>query len=66
MQVLYFSIPMIKLEITEEELNTLLHGLYLLEDQTWFIGKDMTEHLITKLNLLDKEYSKTKNVLCDI
>ena len=57
---------MIKLELTEEELNTLLHGLYLLEDQTWFIGKDMTEHLITKLNQLDKEYSKTKNVLCDI
>jgi RNase adaptor protein for sRNA GlmZ degradation len=57
---------MIKLELTEEELNTVLHGLYLLEDQSWFIGKNMTNKLINKLNRLDKEHSITKEVICDI
>lgn len=57
---------MIKLQLTEEELNTLLHGLYLLEDQTWFIGKDMTHKLISKLNELNKEHTLRKEVVCDI
>ena len=57
---------MMNLELTEEELNTLLHGLYLLEDQTWFIGKDKTNKLINKLNELNKENVLRKEALCDI
>ena len=57
---------MMNLELTEEELNTLLHGLYLLEDQTWFIGKDMTNKLINKLNELNKENVLRKEAVCDI
>lgn len=57
---------MMNLELTEEELNTLLHGLYLLEDQTWFIGKDTTNKLITKLNELNKENVIRKEAICDI
>ena len=43
---------MIDLQITEQELNTILQGLYLLEDQYWFKGKVVTEPLIKKLNEL--------------
>ena len=57
---------MMNLELTEEELNTLLHGLYLLEDQTWFIGKDTTNKLINKLNELNKENVLRKEAVCDI
>ncbi len=57
---------MMNLELTEEELNTLLHGLYLLEDQTWFIGKDTTNKLINKLNELNKENVLRKEAICDI
>jgi hypothetical protein len=57
---------MIDLKVTEQELNTILQGLYILEDQTWFVGKDKTDQLIEKLNLLDKGYQAKKNALCDI
>jgi hypothetical protein len=57
---------MIDLQVTEQELNTILHGLYLLEDQSWFIGKDITEKLITKLNSLDRENTLRKEAICDI
>lgn len=43
---------MINIQITEEELNTILQALYLLEDQEWFRGLDKTEPLIQKLNEL--------------
>lgn len=57
---------MIDLKITEQELNTILHGLYILEDQSWFIGKDVTESLITKLNAIDATYQAKNETLCDI
>ena len=57
---------MIDLQVTEQELNTILHGLYILEDQTWFIGKDVTEKLINQLNGLDRENTLRKESICDI
>lgn len=57
---------MIDLQVTEQELNTILHGLYILEDQTWFIGKDVTEKLINQLNSLDRENTLRKEAICDI
>lgn len=57
---------MINLELTEEELNIILHGLYLLEDQSWFFGKDISDRLINKLNRLDKDFSIKKEAVCDI
>lgn len=57
---------MIDLQVTEQELNTILHGLYILEDQTWFIGKDVTEKLINQLNRLDRENTLRKEAICDI
>ena len=47
-----FLTEMIDIQLTEDELNTLLHGLYVLEDQYWFKGHDLTEPLIVKLNKL--------------
>ena len=41
---------MFNISFTEEELNMLLKGLYVLEDQHWFRGKVFTEPLIKKLN----------------
>lgn len=41
---------MIELQLTEDELNTLLKGLYVLEDQHWFKGQELTDPLIKKLN----------------
>lgn len=57
---------MIHLKINEEELNTILQGLYLLEDQSWFYGKDKTDKLIKKLNCIEKSYKGASEVLCDI
>jgi hypothetical protein len=37
------------IKLTEQELNTILKGLYLLEDQYWFRGQEFTEPLIAKL-----------------
>ncbi len=53
-------------EFTEEELNILLQGLYLLEDQSWFIGKEKTNLLIYKLNDLIQRQSVISSTLCDI
>lgn len=41
---------MLNISVTEQELNTILHGLYVLEDQSWFRSYELTEPLITKLN----------------
>ena len=57
---------MIDIQVTEQELNTILHGLYILEDQSWFIGKDVTEKLINQLNGLDRENTLIKEAICDI
>ena len=57
---------MIDIQVTEQELNTILHGLYILEDQSWFIGKDVTEKLINQLNSLDRENTLRKEAICDI
>lgn len=57
---------MIDLNLTEQELNTILQGLYLLEDQSWFFGKDKTDELIEKLNQIDKTHQKRKNAVCDV
>lgn len=54
------------INVNEQELNTLLHGLYLLEDQHWFTGKDVTEKLIQQLNSLDRENTLRKQATCDI
>lgn len=53
-------------ELTEDELNTLLQGLYLLEDQTWFRGNDKTKVLIRKLNEMIKTEPKSNIAICDI
>ena len=57
---------MIDIQVTEQELNTILHGLYILEDQSWFIGKDVTEKLINQLNRLGIENTLRKEAICDI
>lgn len=57
---------MITLQVTEDELNTILHGLYILEDQSWFIGKDQTDKLINRLNTIEKTNTLKKEALCDI
>ena len=57
---------MMNVELTEDELNTLLQGLYLLEDQTWFRGNDKTKILIRKLNEMIKTESKSNIAICDI
>jgi hypothetical protein len=41
---------MIDIQLTQEELNTILQGLFLLEDQEWFRGQDKTQPLIEKFN----------------
>jgi hypothetical protein len=56
---------MINLQVTEQELNTILQGLYLLEDQSWFYTKESTDKLIEKLNRIEKIYN-TQDVVCDI
>jgi hypothetical protein len=56
---------MITLNITKEELNTILHGLYLLEDQSWFFGKDQTDNLIARLNNLEEIRSNINDAICD-
>jgi hypothetical protein len=57
---------MINLKVTEEELNTILQGLYYLEDQDWFFGKEKTDKLIEKLNKQDSINKLQKEALCDI
>jgi hypothetical protein len=57
---------MIDLQLTQQELNTVLQGLYILEDQSWFFSKEKTDKLIEKLNLIDKAYQTKKDALCDI
>jgi hypothetical protein len=57
---------MVNVELTEDELNTLLQGLFLLEDQYWFKGKDKTNVLIKKLNELIEVKSNSTNTICDI
>ena len=57
---------MINIQVTDEELTTILHGLYILEDQTWFIGKDQTNKLIDKLNIIEKTNLQRREVVCDI
>lgn len=57
---------MINIQVTEEELNTILHGLYILEDQSWFIGKEKTENLIKRLNKISEVDSLKREALCDI
>ncbi len=57
---------MINIQVTDEELNTILHGLYMLEDQTWFIGKEPTNKLIKKLNIIQKSNTQKREVVCDI
>ena len=44
---------MIDVQVTEEQLNSILQALYLLEDQEWYKG-DLKE-LIEKLNELIPE-----------
>jgi hypothetical protein len=56
---------MITLNITKEELNTILHGLYLLEDQSWFFDKDQTDNLIARLNNLEEIRSNINDAICD-
>lgn len=41
---------MIDVQVTEEQLNSILQALYLLEDQEWYKGD--LEELIAKLNEL--------------
>lgn len=41
---------MIDIQLTQEEVNTILQGLFLLEDQEWFRGHSKTEPLIEKFN----------------
>jgi len=43
---------MIDIQLTEQELNTILHGLYVLEDQYWYTDSDFCNLLIQKLNLI--------------
>lgn len=57
---------MINIQVTEEEFNDIIHGLYILEDQSWFIGKDKTEKLIKKLNSIEKVHNLKKEAMCDI
>lgn len=38
-------------DVTRDELNTLIHGLYILEDQRWYKDTDISSTLITKLNV---------------
>jgi hypothetical protein len=40
----------ITIQVTEEELNTILHGLYVLDEQSWFRSYELTEPLIKKLD----------------
>jgi hypothetical protein len=46
----FANLIMINISLTEQELNTLIHGLYILEDQVWFRDRTLTEPLIKKLN----------------
>ena len=48
--VLISQKTMLNISVTEQELNTILHGLYVLEDQSWFKSYELTEPLIKKLN----------------
>jgi|Laugresu1bdmlbsd_1035121.scaffolds.fasta_scaffold01718_7 hypothetical protein len=57
---------MVNVELTEDELNTLLQGLFLLEDQYWFKGKDKTNVLIKKLNEQIEVKSNSTTTICDI
>ena len=41
---------MFDVQLTQEEVNTILQGLFLLEDQEWFRGHSKTEPLIEKFN----------------
>lgn len=47
---------MINIELTSDELNTLIHGLFVMEDQYWFRGHDQTGPLIKKLQVLQREH----------
>jgi hypothetical protein len=57
---------MVNVELTEDELNTLLQGLFLLEDQYWFKGKGKTNVLIKKLNEQIEVKSNSTTTICDI
>ena len=57
---------MITIQLTSEELKTIEHGLYLLEDQSWFTSNDITSKLLNKLNLAEKTASISKEAICDI
>lgn len=42
---------MFDIQLTQEEVNTILQGLFILEDQEWFRGRqDKTQPLIEKFN----------------
>ena len=41
---------MIDIQLTQEELNTVIQALLVLEDQEWFRGHSKTEPLIEKFN----------------
>ena len=43
---------MIEIQITQQQLNTILQALYLLEDQEWYRGQEHTNPLIAQLNEL--------------
>lgn len=45
-------------ELTDQEINTLLHGLYIMEDQYWFKGQQYSEPLINKLNQIINSQEK--------
>ena len=55
---------MIEIQLTDDELNTILHGLYVMEDQHWFRGHDLSTPLIRKLEAIQQsaEDDTDKNV----
>lgn len=51
---------MLNISVTDQELNTIIHGLYTLEDQVWFSDYELTEPLIQKLSeILPKDDEPT-------
>lgn len=57
----------INLNLTKEELNTILHGLYSLEDKSWFFDPEgKLNTLIEKLNKIDLDHQNELESLCDI
>lgn len=55
---------MIEIQLSDDELNTILHGLYVMEDQHWFRGHHLSTPLIRKLAAIQKSVADNtdKNV----